>query len=259
MLPGFVTRMINPIRPLGSALRDLFDDFLLLIACNVLWALMSTPIWIFAVSVLLAGQPIPAGFVTILGVLPAGPATAGLYAVAARLADGRASKLSHFFDGVRQYARIGIIVTGIAVAGLVLILFNIGFYFSVNNYIGGLMIGLWLYLLIAWLGIFLYAYPLIFLQEQPDLRLLARNAALMALGRPIFTISTLLLIGIIFVISAYLIVPIFLFSVAFFAVWAMRATRTLVDDARRRREAAEAAATPGASDEKGRKGQVRPK
>lgn len=251
--------MINPIRPLGSALRDMFDDFLLLIACNLLWALMSLPIWFFALAVMLAGQPIPGGFVAILGALPAGPATAGLYAVAARLAEGRASKVAHFFEGVRQQARLGITVMAIAVAVLVLVLFNLGFYLSVDNYIGGLMIGLWLYVLIAWLGILVYAFPLIFLQEQPSLRLIGRNAALMALGRPIFTLLTLLLMVVLFVLSAYLIVPVVLFTIALLAVWATRATRTLVDDARRRREAAEAGAAAAPLDEKGRKGQVRPK
>lgn len=253
--------MINPFRPLGSALRDLFDDFLLLIGCNLLWALLSFPLWIVAYNLLLAGLSLPAGVAALLGVLPAGPATSALYAVAFRVTDGRASKLADFFGALRQHARTGIILTGIAVVGLVVILFNLGFYLSVNNIFGGLMLGLWLYLLISWLGVMLYAFPLAFLQERPELRLIARNAFLMAVGRPIFTVLTLLMMGIVFLLSAYLLVPIVLFSVAFLAVWSTRAARTLIDDARRRREEAEATATGAVSvsDEKGRKGQVRPK
>lgn len=250
--------MINPFRALGTALRDLFDDFLLLIACNLLWALMSLPIWLFAYTLAIAGGGAFAMLVAILGVLPAGPATIGLYAVSFRIADGRAVKLADFFEGVRNHARVGIILTTAAVAGLLLIFFNVGFYLAVNNIFGGLMLGLWLYLLIAWLGVLVYAFPLVFLQEQPDLRLIARNAFLMALGRPIYTLATLVLMAIVFVASAYLIAPIVLFTVAFFALWSTRATMQLIADARRRREAADAAqATP--ADERGRKGQVRPK
>jgi hypothetical protein len=229
--------MINPFRPLGSALRDLFDDFLLLIVCNLLWALLSFPLWTLAYTLLLAGLPLLAGLAALIGVLPAGPATVALYAVAFRVVDGRASKLADYFAAMRAHARVGIVLTALAVGGLVVILFNLGFYLSVNN-----------------------VFPLVFLQERPDLRLIARNAFLMALGRPIFTVLTLLLMGVLFIVSAYLIAPIVLFTLAFLAVWSTRATKTLIDDARRRRE--EAAATTGvvsATDEKGRKGQVRPK
>jgi uncharacterized membrane protein YesL len=252
--------MINPFRPLGSALRDLFDDFLLLIVCNLLWALLSFPLWTLAYTLLLAGLPLLAGLAALIGVLPAGPATVALYAVAFRVVDGRASKLADYFAAMRAHARVGIVLTALAVGGLVVILFNLGFYLSVNNVFGGLMLGVWLYLLISWLGVLIYAFPLVFLQERPDLRLIARNAFLMALGRPIFTVLTLLLMGVLFIVSAYLIAPIVLFTLAFLAVWSTRATKTLIDDARRRRE--EAAATTGvvsATDEKGRKGQVRPK
>lgn len=253
--------MINPFRVLGSSLRDLFDDFLLLILCNLVWALMSLPLWIVAWILLLAGSAPAAAIAAILGALPAGAANGGLFAIAYRVVDGRASKLADFFAGVRENARVAMILTTIAVAGLVLILFNLGFYISVSNIFGGLMLGLWLYLLISWVGVLSYAFPLVFFQERPDLRLIARNAFLMALGRPVFTFLTLLLMAVLLAISTYLVAPLVLFSVAFFAVWSTRATKALIDDARRRREAAEAKAQSGAapSEERGRKGQVRPK
>lgn len=251
--------MINPFRPLGTSLRDLFDDFLLLIVCNLLWAVISLPIWLLAFTLLVSGAPAIAAFAAILGVLPAGPATAALYAVAFRVTDGRASKIADFFEALRQHAKVGIILTGIAAAGLVLILVNLSFYLTVGNIFGGLMLGLWLYLLIAWLGVLIYAFPLAFLQERPELRLIARNAFLMALGRPVFTVVTLLLMGGVFFLSAFLAAPIFLFTIAFLAIWATRATKTLIDDARRRRDEAEGKEAPAPPEERGRKGQVRPK
>jgi hypothetical protein len=254
--------MINPFRVAGGALRDLFDEFLLLIICNLIWAVLCAPLWVLAFGLLLAGEGVFAVAAALVGVLPAGPATAGLYAVAARVTDGRASKVGDFFAGMRAYAGPAIAVTLAAVAGLGLILFNLSFYLAVNNIFGGLMLGLWLYLLIAWLGVIVYAYPLIFLQERPDLRLIARNSALMALGRPLFTVATLLLMGLVTLLSAYLVLPLLIITAALLAIWSTKATRTLIEDARRRREEAEAnAVNQGAnlSDEKGRKGQVKPK
>jgi uncharacterized membrane protein YesL len=251
--------MLNPFRALGSSLRDLFDDFLLLIACNLLWALLSLPLWALAFLLLSAGIPALAATAALLGVLPAGPATIALYYVAHRITDGRATKIVDFFGAMRQHARIGIMLTGIALAGLLMILFNLGFYLSVNNAFGGAMLGLWIYLLVFWLGLMLYAFPLAFLQDQPDLRLIARNAFLMSVGRPIFTFLTLVLMALILGLSLFLVVPAVLLTVAYLPVWATRATRQLIDDARRRREAAEEAGGAQAVNEKGRKGQVRPK
>jgi uncharacterized membrane protein YesL len=251
--------MLNPFRALGKALRDLFDEFLPLVVVNLLWALFSLPVWWFALAALLQGAWVVATVVALLGVLPAGPATAGLFAIAFKVADGRAVKLGDFFSGMRQFARPGWAVVGVATATLLLILYNLSFYANVGNLFGGVMLGLWLYGLIFWLGLLIYAPALVVLQDTPDLRMVARNAFLMALGRPIFTFLTLVLMVLIVGLSVFLVVPIFFFTISYLALWSVNATRTLVDDARRRREAAEAATPPLPPEERGRKGQVRPK
>mgnify|MGYP001270297894 CR=1 FL=1 len=250
--------MLNPLRALGKSLRDLFDDFLLLAICNLIWAALCLPLWWVALVLLLEGAWLLAGAAALLGVLPAGPATAGLFFVAHKVADGRASKVADFFAGVRQYARPGWAVMGVATASFLLISYNLGFYTQFNNLFGAIMLGLWLYGLIFWLGLLLYAPPLIFLQEEPNLRLMARNALLMAVGRPIFTFLTLAMMLAIVLLSAFLVVPLFLVTVALLSLWSVNAARQLIEDSRRRREEAEAKAAPP-PEERGRKGQVRPK
>jgi uncharacterized membrane protein YesL len=251
--------MLNPFRALGKALRDLFDEFLPLTVANLLWAVFSLPLWWVAVGALLQGAWAIASVVALLGVLPAGPALAGLFAMAFKVADGRAVKFGDFFTGMRAYARPGWAVVGVATLTLLLIVYNLGFYANVSNLLGGVMLGLWLYGLVFWLGLLVYAPALVVLQDTPSLRLVARNAFLMALGRPIFTLITMVLMLAIVLVSAFLMVPVFLFTASFLALWSINATRQLVDDARRRREAADAAATAAPSEERGRKGQVRPK
>ncbi|MCX7790372.1 MAG: hypothetical protein N2378_07000 [Chloroflexaceae bacterium] len=252
--------MRNPFQALGKAVRDLFDDVFLLLLCNLIWAAMSLPLWVIAVSALAQGAPLAALLAGMLGALPAGPANAGLFYVAHRVTDGRATKITDFFIGMRLYLRPALLLTLIAAGGMLLILFNLGFYLGMNSILGGLLLGLWLYLLLFWLGLTLYAYPLIMLQDVPSLRLIGRNALLLSLGRPIYTGVTLFLMAIVLVLSLILVVPMVLITPAFFAVWATCAARALIADARRRREEAEAgAASAPPAEERGRKGQVRPK
>lgn len=250
--------MLNPFGALGKAMRDLFDDFLLLIVCNMIWALMCLPIWVFALFLLGEGAGLLTIMVALLGVVPAGPATAGIFHIAYRVADGRASRVRDFFVGMRQYARPGWAVVGVATASLLLIGYSLGFYLTVTNLFGAIMLGLWLYGLLFWLSMLLYAPALVVLQERPDLRLVARNAFLMALGRPIFTVLNCLLLVVLLVLSSYLVLPLFLVTMSFFALWSVHAARQLIEDARRRRESADPSPVV-LPEERGRKGQVRPK
>ena len=68
----------------------------------------------------------------------------------------------------------------------------------------------------------------------------------------------MLLMGfILFVSSLVLVVPFLLFSVSLLAVWGVRATQFLIDDAQARQ--ATDAEPPAPVEERGRRGQVRPK
>jgi hypothetical protein len=250
--------MINPIRPIWAALRDVFDEFVLLMGCNIIWCLLSLPLLWVAYVFLSSGATVPAALATMVGVLPAGPATAAMAYVANRVSEGRATRFGEFFGAMRTYARQGWLILGIWMLGLLVILVDIGFYLGFGNLVGALILGLWIYLLVVWLALLIYLFPLMAMQEQFSLRLLARSAGLMVVGRPIFTFINLALMLLLIWVSALAIVPILVISVAFLNVWSARATRTLIDDARRRREQAEATVAAPV-EEKGRKGQVRPK
>lgn len=251
--------MINPFRPLWAALRDVFDDFFLLLLSNLLWCLLSLPLLWVAYAFLVDGMTIPAYLLILLNVLPAGPASAALAHVALRVSEGRATRIGAYIGAVRDYARRGWILLGIWTVGLLVLLIGIGFSLSFGSLIGAIMLGLWLYLLIMWLSALIYLFPLMALQEQFSLGGVARSAALMVIGRPIFTIVNLALMLAALALSLTLVAPLLMFTPALLSVWGMRATRALIDDARRRREAAEAQAEPSPIEEKGRKGQVRPK
>jgi hypothetical protein len=252
--------MLNPFRALGLTLRDLFDEFMLLIGCNLIWVVMCGPLWVLAFYAALDGMNGFAVLVALLGVLPAGPATMGLVGIAQRITEGRASKLSDFFAAMRRYARAGWLFAGAWMGGLLLVLLNLGYYNTVGGWLGVLMSGLWLYGLIFWLSLLIYAPALIVLQEVPTLRLVARNSVLMVAGRPIFTLVNLALMGLLIFVSLALVVPMFVLTISLLSLWGMHATNELIADARRRREQSEAADNaPQPAEDRGRKGQVRPK
>ncbi len=139
-----------------------------------------------------------------------------------------------------------------------LILWNLAFYSGVPGLLGGVLIGFFLYLFMLWSALIIYAFPLMVLLDQPSLRQIARNALLLILMRPLYTLVTMLLMGIILVVSSLvLIVPFLLFSVSFLALWAVRATQFLIDEVQNKQVTEATTTTP--VEERGRRGQVRPK
>lgn len=243
-----------------ASIRDCFDEFLLLAACNLLWALCSMPLLGLALFIQQSDAGLIAALVLMAAVLPMAPASAGLAALAQRVSEGRTVSFRDFFAAMRQYARAAWLVMGLWMLGLVIILVDIAFYAQVANLFGGVLYGLWIYLLIIWVALLIYLFPLIILQEKPGLRTLARNALVMTIGRPLFTLTTLVLMSIVVVLSYVLVAPLFIVTVSLLAVWGMRATTALIEDDKARRANADPQALPtNRVEEQGRRGQVRPK
>lgn len=250
--------MGRAFRGFWSALKDMFDEFFLLVVCNAIWSAFSLPIFTYALWVLVNGV-IGLGVILLLvAVVPAAPATGALFYVAQRVAEGRATRFGEFFRGVRRYALRSWALLGTWTIGLLLIVFNLNFYFSVANSLGYALSFLFLYLLVIWLGVLIYLFPLMLLNPASRLRQVARQAFIMTLGRPVFTFTTLLLMILVSAFSILLPALFFFFTVALLAQASVRATQELSREAEERRAAAEAERA-AAAPEKGRRGQVRPK
>jgi len=238
--------------------RELFDDLFVMIVVNVLWVLMNVPAALVIALAYTTGSFTAIGVALLLSVLSFGPANAGLYAIAERITEGRTSSWRDFVAGVRTHGRASLQIYGVWMLGLVLLLFNLQFYSLNGSQLSALVSVLFLYLVIVWFGLLIYIGPLMILQTDKRLRVIARNAGLMTFGRPIFTIGTLLFMAVIMVSSIWLVILLFLVTFAFLALWGFRATLALIADADAKREAAAekaAAETPV----KGRGGQVRPR
>lgn len=253
-------------RVFWRAIRDVFDDMFLLILTNLVWSVMTWPLLGLALFSGLNNFAVPATVFALLSILPLGPAMGGLYTIAQRSTEGRTSKISNFFEGVREHAKFGWKVYGCWMVGLVAIIYNLGFYGSMASAVGSFLYVLFLYILAIWFALLIYIGPLMLLQSDKRVRIIARNAALMAFGRPVFTLVTFVLMVAVTALSVGLTIAIIpgLILFSLLAVWSFRATTKLIEDAEARRRLAEeqaAAATNGPrySSEKGRGGQIRPR
>lgn len=247
---------MNIFRTFWRAVRELFDEMFILFITNLLWGLINLPLIFCVVLVVLSASPVMLVVALVVALISFGPSNAGLFTIAQRVTEGRTSSWRDFIAGMRSYARLSWKIYGLWVVGLGLILFNLQFYNMNGSQIAALLSVLFLYLLLVWCALLIYLGPLMLLQEDKRVRTIARNAALMVFGRPVFTLGTLVLMIIIAVTSIWIPILAFAISFAFLGLWGFRATLTLVAEAEARQERLAAGNAPAA---KGRGGQVRPR
>ena len=251
---------MNIFRTFWKSVRELFDDLLILAIVNILWVLINALGLLVIVAAYINGSFGFVGLALLLSVISFGPSNAGLYVIAERITEGRTSSWRDFFAGLRANAKLSWQVYGLWMFGLVVFLFNMQFYSLNGSQISAFLTVLFLYLLVVWFGILIYIGPLMLIQTDKRIRVIARNAALMAFGRPLFTLGTLILMAIIFVTSIWTVILLFTITFSFLALWGFRATLTLIAEAEaRRNQALEKSSQTDAPAAKGRGGQVRPR
>lgn len=166
----------------------------LLVIANLLWVALSLPI------------------VT----MP--PATAGLFALTNRLANGERARLSDYFQGVRTYLlRSWQLVLADAIVPII-VLGNFAFYAQSQGALVTFLFGIWTLTLLYWLAMQPYLFPLMLEQVDKRLRITARNAALMVIKGPIFTLILLLISAAAITVSLLLVVPLLFVTASFLAL-----------------------------------------
>lgn len=263
-------------RVLWLSLKDVFDELFTLIGLNLIWVMISAPLILLAAFLISVDAIVLGTVAALLAMLCVAPSNAGLLVVAQRVTEGRVIGWRLFFEGFRQYLQLSWQVYGLWMLGLILIGSNLVFYGDIASKLAALVGGdiasilgtfvriVLIYLLIVWFGLLIYIGPLMVLQTDKRIRVIARNAFLMVFGRPIFTLITLLLMGLLGVVLGRF-VPLLplLLTFSLLAIWSFRATSALIAEAEARRAALEERSSTvvsnPASHEKGRGGQVRPR
>ncbi|MCC7355052.1 MAG: hypothetical protein IT330_15010 [Anaerolineae bacterium] len=192
---------MRAFRIFGLSVRDLYEELFMFAGLNLLW-------WLCVLVIIL----IP-------------PATAGLMYIGNELAHERRVEWRMFLTGARLYFWRSWQIAIVALGGAFILLTNVWFYVNATTGILQYLTILWIYLLIIWVAAQIYAFPLLIQMEQPRILLIYRNALLLTLSRPLFTVLLILLlliatiIGGIFAIILILAIP---------GLWAIASNRALV-------------------------------
>jgi hypothetical protein len=185
----------------GRALRSFLGELTFLVGMSLLWFATGG---IAVIAAALVGSPLalmggPWWLAPLLAI-PIGPATAALAVVARLCAVELRVTRTFYFDGLRIYWR------------LALLLMNITFYASrPSGFVQGLTL-IWGYLLLFWLSVQFYAYPILVRMEKPRALGALRTAVLGALANPLFSI-VLVLIAAVFTVLGILTI------IFFFLIW----------------------------------------
>ena len=165
--------MIRPLSVFWRGIRATWDDLLLLGLLSFAW------------------------WVCMLFVIPGPPATAGLYLVANRIAKGERIGFDVFKEGFVTYFWRSLVVGLIAAALLFMFVTGCLFYLDPPPAfpdIFTLLSVVMLYLILTWLAMQLYLFPVL-VEQRISLGANFRNALFIAFASPVYTLILLVLLG----------------------------------------------------------------
>lgn len=233
-----------------QGIKDLYDDLFPFIGMNLIWLLPSlalASVFGLLLSPIILGvgafgreaptqevQTVVYTLASLLGgllvIFGPNPAGAGFHYYANRKINDERVEFSVFWEGLRMYWKRTLYLFLISIGGTALLLVNIVFYFSRQEQILGAvgMIFIWV-LVIGWLPMQMYAVPLLMEQQSKSVRLVVRNAAVLALGNPGFSLVLFVLIVILAAVSVVIPVVVTLLGGALVAVIEQHAVITLLE------------------------------
>lgn len=202
---------------MGRSLKAIYEDLFLCVFLSIGWWVAMIPA-IFLGTVAFApfpsleavvGAPLAVLLIILILVVIAmftvAPVTMGLHHATNRLANYRRVDNSFFWQGLRANMRKGWLLFLASTLVPVAVIANILFYLSRGGWLG--IIGFaWVWLLLLVLMAGQYVFPLIWQQDEPDVKLALRNALLLAVRHPLYSILMLIFQLALLVISGALVI-----------------------------------------------------
>jgi uncharacterized membrane protein YesL len=175
-------------------------------------AALSLPVAVLGLVLLPAFHPgpfLPVALVAVVVIFPS-PALAGAQFVAHETANRNPVFWRDQIDGLRRYWWPALKCWAFSIAFALLLAGNAAFYFQHHFPLSGAIALLFVLLFTWWALCHLYVYPLIVEQEQKRLILIYRNAILIAVARPAFTVIVgLIWLAAVFALSLTALIAIF--------------------------------------------------
>jgi hypothetical protein len=160
----------------AKTLIDLWDNILVIVVANIIWAVSLAPAFLIGQ----AGLPTPYNIFAVAAALAifCGPTTIGLYVLTSEVEREERLELGQFFAGIRQYYQRGWLLILLNLAFSIFAYFNIAFYTAMDFPLKAFSIA-WIWVIFFWFMLQIYLWPMaIRLEGKLQVRLLFRNALL---------------------------------------------------------------------------------
>jgi hypothetical protein len=216
------------------SLKEVWDDFLLLVALNVVWALaFALP---FVPLFVLTSVDVLAVFALgLLLALPLPIVSGALCYVTNQISRGKAVGWGTFATGIRHYWAKSLLVALINLVVVILIIANIWFYgVFLEGTWANLALSAWLVVTAYWLLLQVFWFPMILELESEKVLLALRNALGMVIITPAFSLTLAAILVVIIVLSIALTVPALLILASLYLLIANHATRSRLAYAQRK-------------------------
>jgi len=214
-------------RTFWRTLRHGYENLGTLGIASIFWWLCAAPLLPF----LLAFDPrnlfsAVVLFVVLL-IVPLGPATAALQRIVKPMTEERSSSFRPFWQHLRSDWRWSTLLMWVLLLGLVLWLVNLSFYSASTSPGMAIVSGIFLVLVLLWIGVMLFAIPIALRQTEQRLPITLRNSLVVVLANIPGVLVTLILL---FFSSLLLFIlpPLFLVVPGWIALWGAENVRLLL-------------------------------
>jgi uncharacterized membrane protein YesL len=208
--------MKHVFRVVWAAIKDFWDELFLLMLMNIVTVLLIIPVVTFP------------------------PALAGLWNAANIVAQGRTIHWSDYFVGFRRYFWKAWLLALLNILVVVIVTTNTWFYspdvapFEISPRLSAWIDAFFVVVGFLWTALQMYVWAVLLEQEDQRLRLALRNAVILFIANPGFTIVLLVLLVAVAVVSWLVVLPWLLITLAFFAVVCNKAVIHLLEPFRER-------------------------
>ncbi len=208
------------------SLKEVWEDFLLLVALNAVWALTAAlpfvPLFVLTSVDFLFVLPL-----SLLLALPLPIVSGGLCFVTNQISRGKGAGWHTFATGIGHYWAKSLLVALINLIVLILIAANIGFYGAIlEGTWTNFAVSAWLVLAAYWLLVQVFWFPMILELESEKVFAALRHALGMVIITPGFSITLAVVLAVIVVLSMVLTVPALLIMGSLVLLIANHATRS---------------------------------
>jgi uncharacterized membrane protein YesL len=142
-----------------------------------------------------------------LPLITAPAAFAGMCRLAHAARFGPTCHTDDYWSGFRDYFVRGLIISALTAAVAFIVVTNLQAFSLQSNPVFIPLRLVWISGLLLWIGVVLYLFPLLERMERPNLWLGIRNAALMMIKNPFFSIVVIFGLVLLMVLSTLLVVP----------------------------------------------------